>query len=249
MKKRYYVIDIIRGITIVSMILYHSLWDAVYIYKCNFKWYDSIIGRIWQQSIAWSFVFISGFCWSLSRNKIKNGLKTLLAGILITLVTLVFMPQQRIIFGVLTMLGSCMIIMWLIERIIKKINPMVGICVNIILFLFTLNISNGYIGLFGVNMLNIPKIFYTGWIMTYIGFPFLSFWSMDYYGVIPWIFMYISGYYVYKLCERKNHFDKFSKVRIPILEKVGKHSLVIYMIHQPLIYIILGLVFYIINSI
>lgn len=241
-RKRYSIIDIIRGITIISMILYHGMWDVVYIHNVDVRWYNSIIGRIWQQSIAWSFVIISGFCFSFGKAKLKNGLKMIIGSAIISIVTLVFMPNQRIIFGVLTMLGSCTIIVCLIERVLGKCRDIIGIVLGLIMFILTLNISNGYIGIKGLLVIRLPRSLYNNWVSTYLGFPFKNFWSMDYYGVVPWIFLFIVGFYLHKLFVRKNILHILDKVHNKALEQVGKHSLIIYMVHQPIVYVILALV-------
>lgn len=244
-RKRYSTIDILRGITIISMILYHGMWDIVYIHNVDIPWFDSLIGGIWQQSIAWSFVLMSGFCFSFGKKRIKSGLVLLLCSGVITLVTVIFMPQQKIMFGVLTMLGSCVLIVHFFEKILEKINDIVGVISSIIVFLFLKNISSGYVGIEGLFKIQMPKVLYINILTTYLGLPYKGFWSMDYYGVLPWIFLYIVGFYLYKFCERKKYMDNLDKIHIMVLELVGKHSLIIYMLHQPIVYAILSVVFYI----
>ena len=58
-------LDWIRGITLVSMILYHGAWDLVYLFGANWDWYRSKGAYVWQQSICWTFILLSGFCWAL----------------------------------------------------------------------------------------------------------------------------------------------------------------------------------------
>lgn len=45
-------LDTIRGLTLVSMIVYHACWDLVYLYRLDWGWYRSFWAGIWQQSIA-----------------------------------------------------------------------------------------------------------------------------------------------------------------------------------------------------
>ena len=59
-------LDAIRGITIISMIIFHTLWDLVYIYNVDIDWYKGSYGYLWQQGICWTFILLSGFCFSVS---------------------------------------------------------------------------------------------------------------------------------------------------------------------------------------
>ncbi|MBQ9644441.1 MAG: DUF1624 domain-containing protein, partial [Lachnospiraceae bacterium] len=38
--RRYHLLDGIRGITLISMILYHAAWDAVYLLGADWPWYQ-----------------------------------------------------------------------------------------------------------------------------------------------------------------------------------------------------------------
>ena len=116
MKKRYWILDEIRGITLCSMILYHTVWDLVYIFGHNWKWFQTDAAFFWQQSICFTFILLSGFCFSLGKRKFRRGLVVFGAGVLISLVTELFMPQNRIRFGVLTLLGSCMLLIALTQK-------------------------------------------------------------------------------------------------------------------------------------
>ena len=99
-KKRYNLLDNVRGITLISMIVYHGMWDLVYMFGVDIGWYDSIVGYVWQQSICWTFILLSGFCWSLGRRKLRRGLEVFGLSVVISLITVLFMPDNLILFGV-----------------------------------------------------------------------------------------------------------------------------------------------------
>lgn len=45
-------LDSLRGLTLVSMIAYHTCWDLVYLYGFDWGWYRSFQAYVWQQSIC-----------------------------------------------------------------------------------------------------------------------------------------------------------------------------------------------------
>ena len=110
-KVRLHALDSIRGITILSMIAYHAMWDLVYMFGVHADWYRSDGAHLWQQSICWTFILLSGFCHALGRKPWKRGLIVIGASAAVTLVTLIFMPEQKILFGVLNLLGLSMLLM------------------------------------------------------------------------------------------------------------------------------------------
>ena len=236
MKQRYHILDEIRGITLCSMILYHAVWDLVYIFGYNWKWYQSDMAFLWQQSICYTFVLLSGLCVSLGKNKVKRGLVVFGAGILISLVTELFMPQNRIRFGVLTLLGSCMLIAALAERTNVTLW---GIIINLLLFILTRRINYGVLGFADVTVARLPRFLYNlGDFGNYLGFTEQTFFSTDYFSLFPWLFLFLTGYYFYKWMEEKQWLSSMTKA--PSLgawwRPIGRYSLIIYLLHQPVVY-------------
>lgn len=236
MKQRYHILDEIRGITLCSMILYHAVWDLVYIFGYNWKWYQSDMAFLWQQSICYTFILLSGFCVSLGKNKVKRGLVVFGAGILISLVTELFMPQNRIRFGVLTLLGSCMLIAALAERTNVTLW---GIIINLLLFILTRRINYGVLGFADVTVARLPRFLYNlGDFGNYLGFTEQTFFSTDYFSLFPWLFLFLTGYYFYKWMEEKQWLSSMTKA--PSLgawwRPIGRYSLIIYLLHQPVVY-------------
>lgn len=243
--KRYELLDVFRGLTLISMILYHLVWDLVYIEGMKWNWYKTDAAYLWQQSICWTFILLSGFCWSLGRHKLRRGLTVFLAGVIVSLVTCIFMPDQRILFGILTFMGSSMLILTWTEKVWKMIPPEMGITVSFVLFLFLKPINHGYLGMKAWG-LKLPMEWYRkGDAMTFLGLTDESFFSTDYFSLLPWGLLFLSGYFLYRLMEKKELLKIFSCKRLGkgILPLLGKHSLVIYMLHQPLIYGCLQIIF------
>ena len=241
-RTRYEILDSIRGLTLISMILYHAVWDMVYIFGINWDWYESEAAFVWQQSICWCFILLSGFCWSLGTRKLKRGLMVFGAGAVVSIMTLVFMPENAVRFGVLTLLGSCMLIMIPLEKVLRRCHPVLGMMLAFGLFLFTRQINFGIVGIGGLTI-EVPEKLYSNWFMTYLGFTEKSFYSTDYFSVFPWFFLFLTGYYLYGIAEKTKILSRIKGFRNVGLEWIGKRSLYIYMLHQPVIYGVLFLIF------
>lgn len=236
-RKRYELLDSIRGLTLISMMVYHGCWNLVYLYGRNWKWYKSQGAYLWQQSICWTFILLSGFCFVLGKRHIKSGLTVFGSGVLVTLVTLVFMPKNRVVFGVLTCIGSCMLLTAFLKKGLEKIPEIFGCVGSFLLFLFTKNINAGYLGVGEIEILQIPENFYKNLWSTFWGFPAADFYSTDYFSVFPWVFLFFMGFYLALIVKKRGGFEKkIMTVKLPLFSFLGRHSLLIYLLHQPVIY-------------
>lgn len=238
--KRIRLLDDLRGITLISMILYHATWDLVYIFGVNWKWFYTSAAYVWQQSICWTFIFLSGFCWSLGKRKLRRGLIVSGAGLIVSLVTELATPNQRIRFGVLTLLGICMIVMVFLEKLIVNIPTQAGFLGSIVCFLVTRNINRGYLGFERLNLVALPdELYHMGDIATLMGFTDVGFYSTDYFSVCPWIFLFVAGYFGNRIAAERRLLEKIEDWSLPgrMWGIIGKQSLTIYMLHQPVIYL------------
>jgi len=233
-KKRMIWLDSLRGLTIISMVFYHALWDLVFIYHEQIGWYKSTIGYIWQQSICMTFIIISGFCFHLDKHPVKRGLLISFWGIVITLVTAIAEPSAIIIFGILTFYGAAIIIVTIINPIIIKIPSILGFAISILLFVVTRDVPYRYLGYESLKFMRLPDFLYSNYFTTFWGFMHEGFYSSDYFSIIPWIFLFIAGYYFYKIWEKSN-LKSIDLTKGNFLSKLGEHSLLIYILHQPII--------------
>ena len=71
---RYRLLDELRGLDLISMMLYHGMWDVVFLFGVAQKWYTGRPGFVWQQSICWVFILLSGFCLPLGHRPLRRGL-------------------------------------------------------------------------------------------------------------------------------------------------------------------------------
>lgn len=237
--KRYGLLDTIRGITLLSMILYHGAWDMVYLYGRRWGWYTGTGAYLWQQSICWTFIFLSGFCWFLGRKPLRRGLFVFGGGLLVTAATLAAMPENRVVFGVLTLIGSCMLLMVPLQRVFSPAEPRVGFGVSLLLFAVTRNVNRGWLGFEGLRLLRLPRELYANLFTAYLGFPPEGFFSTDYFSLFPWLFLFLAGGFAYGMARGKGMFDRgFLRCEIKPFAFLGRHSLLIYLLHQPILYIV-----------
>ncbi len=257
-KQRYHLLDMLRGLTLISMILYHGTWDLVYLcgnYFYDMLWYQSICewyinnkaAYVWQQSICWTFIFLSGFCWSMGKQHLKRGLLVFGGGAVVSAVTMLFLWEDRVVFGVLTCIGSCMLLMIPVDQQSRNWNPWGGFAVSAFLFILTRNINRGFLGFEDWNLIRLPGGIYRGLLETYLGFTDPQFYSTDYFSLFPWFFLFLAGYFLYQIMQRNRLFERETlrrvlQLRIPPLCFIGRHSLPIYMLHQPVLYGILQLI-------
>ncbi|MBQ9990503.1 MAG: DUF1624 domain-containing protein [Lachnospiraceae bacterium] len=243
LKNRYALIDTIRGLALVSMIGYHGAWNLVYLYGMDWKWYQGREAFFWQQSICWTFILLSGFCWSMGRRQLKNGITVFLSGLLVTTVTLLVMPQNRVVFGVLTCIGSCSLLLFLLHRFLALFPPTPGAGLSFLFFILTYRINSGWLQIGSFLRFELPKAWYRGNglmgnILTWLGFPTPDFYSTDYFSLFPWFFLFLTGYFLYHLFQKRDWMRaKIWELNIPPLAVLGRNSLLIYLLHQPLLYL------------
>lgn len=119
--KRLYVLDSLRGLAVIAMILYHTLWDLVFMFDVSIPWFRSDTAHVFQLSIRWAFILISGFSWHLGSKKLKRALVVLGASAVISAVTFIFTYEARILFGVLSLLGASMLVAIPLDKLFAKI--------------------------------------------------------------------------------------------------------------------------------
>ena len=234
--RRIAALDTLRGLTLVSMIAYHACWDLVYLFRMDWDWYRGTGAYIWQQSICWTFILLSGFCWALGRHPLRRGLTVFACGAAVTAVTMLFMPEEQILFGVLTLIGSSMLLMIPAERAVRRIPAGAGLAGSLVLFALLRNVNRGTLGFEGLILAELPAGLYRDQLTAYLGFPGPGFFSTDYFSLLPWFFLFLAGYFLRRLLERPMAEWDPDTLRCPPLAALGRRSLAVYMVHQPVVY-------------
>ena len=232
-RPHYGLLDTVRGVCILSMVAYHGMYDLVDIFGLPSAWYTGLPGYIWQQSICWTFILLSGMCWQLSRRHVKRGLLLVGCGAAITLITWLVMPSQRILYGVLNLLGLSALLLIPLDKVFRKIPAWAGLGGALLLFALTTNVSRGSLGFEGLVLCRLPRWLYATDLLAVVGFPSPSFWSTDYFPLLPWFFLFCAGYFLWSLLDKSPRAKELLRPGLRPLSFLGRHSLVIYLIHQP----------------
>ena len=232
-RPHYGLLDTVRGVCILSMVAYHGMYDLVDIFGLPSAWYTGLPGYIWQQSICWTFILLSGMCWQLSRRHVKRGLLLVGCGAAISLITWLAMPSQRILYGVLNLLGLSALLLIPLDKVFRKIPAWAGLVGALLLFALTKNVSRGSLGFEGLVLCRLPRWLYATDLLAVVGFPSPSFWSTDYFPLLPWFFLFCAGYFLWSLLDKSPRAKELLRPGLRPLSFLGRHSLVIYLIHQP----------------
>ena len=208
---RYRLLDELRGLDLISMMLYHGMWDVVFLFGVAQKWYTGRPGFVWQQSICWVFILLSGFCLPLGHHPFRRG---------------------AVVFGA--------------GALLRRVPPAAGVAVSALLFWGTYPTMKGFWNLPG-GRLALPQALYASYTTAYFGFLPKSFFSTDYFPLLPWLFLFWAGWFLHRLLGRER-LGPLRRSVCPPLGWMGRHSLIIYLLHQPVILGVLTVAFRLVRA-
>ena len=237
-RPHYGLLDTVRGVCILSMVAYHGMYDLVDIFGLPSAWYTGLPGYIWQQSICWTFILLSGMCWQLSRHHVKRGLLLVGCGAAISLITWLVMPSQRILYGVLNLLGLSALLLIPLDKALRKLPPWLGLAGAGALFFLTRGVPRGYLGFEGLRLWDLPAALYQWDALAVLGFHSPGFSSTDYFPLLPWFFLYLAGYFLWRVLTPHRKVLELLQPGLRPLSFVGRYSLLIYLVHQPLLMVL-----------
>lgn len=221
-KERIWELDALRGLCILFMVGIHLVLDLKG-FDYTGSWLFHFL-RVWGSVL---FLLISGICVTLGSHSLRRGLIVFAAGLLCTAVT-VGMYLLRfadssilILFGVLHCLGLCMILWPLFRRAPVWV---LGLCAAVLLGL-------GY--WFQTFHVSVPGLFP-------LGLTTKAFRSADYFPMLPHLGWFLLGAILGKTVyrEKKTRLPRVNSQAAPIraLCWCGRQSLIIYLLHQPILY-------------
>ena len=219
-KQRIQLIDALRGLAVLLMVIHHFLYDLAAFAGAPWWLFSNPIFNPLHFVFAGLFIFLSGVSSNFSRSNIKRGLKALLCAAVITAVT-VWMDMD-VWFGVLHLLSVCMILYGLSRPLWEKLPSWV-----VPVFSAAGIVLTGHM-VYGVPT-EIPYLWMFGWTTA-------DFVSTDYFPLLPWAFVFLLGTWAGRYIKTGRLPQWFYTAKVPRLAAVGRHSLVIYMLHQPVLY-------------
>jgi len=226
MKQRIWELDALRGVCVLGMILVHLIYDLTEIYRL-WDWEYPPFFNFIKNYGGILFVLISGICASFGGSRLRRGLTVLGCGFLCTLVTLGlqrlgFGGEGSVIwFGILHCLGVCMLLWHPLRHLPTPVLPVLGLPLI----------------LAGHSLMNLRPVRH-GWFVA-LGILPDWFFSPDYFPLLPFFGYFLLGAFagrtLYKT--RTSLFPGIAGNAPPLrfLRGCGRHSLLIYLAHQPIL--------------
>ncbi len=222
-KKRIELMDAARGLSLYLMVYHHFFYDLMTFAGAPEQIFYNPVLMLLQHFFAGLFIFISGVSSNFSHSNVRRGLKTLAVALLVTLVTtLMNMP---IVFGILHLLGTCMLLYGLTQGFWQKLDERAAwavpaFCVPGVL------LTGRLVG-------GVPSATPHLWML---GFVTPDFYSADYFPLLPWIFVFLLGAWAGRYVREGRLPKWFYDAKVPLFPTLGRHSLLIYILHQPVLY-------------
>ena len=236
-RPRIHTLDELRGIAIFCMIFFHAFYTIGYFFGYDWGVWLVNLFRPAEPFFAGLFIVISGIACNLSHSNLERGVKLALIALAITLITYLTVGQENMIqFGILHMLACCMLLYGLSNKYLKLIPSWLGILINVILFVLTLQIPHHIFGLPPLFSVTVPDSWYSTSFLFMFGFPNDTFVSSDYFPLVPWLFLFFAGTYLGRIGVKKKFPKPLFKKRLGFFGFLGRHSLLIYLMHQPIIF-------------
>jgi uncharacterized membrane protein len=237
---RFWEVDFLRGIAIIMMVIYHVLFDVTFL-RIYYIDLSSIPVLLFLHPIGTMFLLLVGVSLTLSYARVKEtltprqrrkkfilrGLYIFGGGILATLGTWLYLKEGYIVFGVLHCIGVSIILAYPLIR--YRVYPLVLgiICVIVGIFLQRMVV------------VDFPWLLWLGFIPNY-------FYTVDYFPLLPWFGVILVGIFIGNSLYQNNkrRFEIKDLSGFLVVRGVcflGRHSLLIYLIHQPIIVALLTL--------
>ena len=140
--KRYWELDFLRGIAIVLMVVYHGLVDYSFITGSPFL-ITGYINLFWQDGTVILFLLLFGIGTVLSTSKhssqpkvvfkktIRKGSLLFGWGMIITVMTFIFIRKEFVVFGIMHLLGVCTLLLYPLRKY-RYLNLVLGVIIIIL---------------------------------------------------------------------------------------------------------------------
>ena len=226
---RVFLIDVLRVFAIVMMIAYHFCYDLKYFGWTSWTIPDGDGWRYWRYVIVSLFVFTMGASMGLAtahgrnyRAFYKRLSKIAVCAFIITIMSLVMFAKSWIYFGILHFMAVASCFVFLLSGVNWKLTMIIGIGI-----------------LIG---------FFMGWLPRRWPFDFISTlpgYTEDFVPLFPWLGVACIGLafsQIFRTSEYANRnltLEGSDNRMARTISVTGKRSLLIYMIHQPILFAVL----------
>lgn len=259
-KRRVWEIDFLRGFFFLAVVLYHMAWDMAFMPSMIFsnsasamvsnpammnliEWcYDILVSESMEYLVNFfsgAFLVLTGISCSFSRSNIRRSFRTCLIALAITYVSYIASvitgSEMTIVFGILHNMGLTLFIYSIFEVICKwlkvKMNPWVIMVIGVGMLGYGLYLNYWTkVPVYSFNQLNPERL-----ASVMLGF---SYTYTDDFGMMPHsgkILIGIAlGMLLYK--DKKSLLPKLDGRWNRPLCFLGRHTFLVYIIHQPIIW-------------
>ena len=210
-------LDLMRGIAIIMMIVFHLIYDLnefgyTNIPLSNFwltSYWRYLIVFLFLNSVGISLVIAYGNGYSL--NKFMKRLSLLgLAALSVSIGTFILFPDAWVYFGILHLIWTGTLIAIFFIQL-----PKISLFIAALIFVFKV-------------FLNLPDLSFLSVLLS----DYLPLSSVDFYPLFPWIAFIFTGIYL----GHNPIYKKIFFMKLPLLQLIGQHSLIIYLLHQVILF-------------
>ena len=219
-RRRFDILDAWRSLAVVLMLVYHFLFDLYIFGVMTPEQLFCTPLNLMQKFICCSFILLAGMSARFSRSNLRRGVAVLLAGAVVEIGAAV--GGQTIRFGILMFMGASMLLYHFAGRWLQKLPgpPLAAGCG--VLFLLT-------------RWWTSRTVVSVRWLYP-LGFLWPGFYSADYFPLLPWFFLFLFGTVWGGLCLERRQ-GRLLSARLPAaVTWLGRHSLLVYVLHQPILY-------------
>ena len=202
------------------MVIHHFLYDCVEFLNGPSWLFSNPVFNILHYFFAGLFIFLSGVSSRFSRSNVRRGLIVIAIAIVITTVT--YLMDMQILFGVLHLLGFSMVFFGLTRKFCDMIPRKAASFIYIALIIA---------GAIATSRINIDSKY-----MWMLGWTYPGFISYDYFPIIPWLFVFLLGTWAGTYIAERRLPIRFYEIKIPFFPAIGRKALIIYILHQPVLY-------------
>ncbi|MCB9157884.1 MAG: DUF1624 domain-containing protein [Caldilineaceae bacterium] len=234
---RFWEVDALRGVAIVMMVIYHFTWDLWFFHIVSTEMFWSPFWKLFQRTTASLFLLLVGVSLTISYNRrkvnpqangphtlfwsyLRRGLYILGFGVIIGLFTRAA-GTGRVDFGILHLIGAAIIITYPLLPY-RWLNLVLGILILVV----------GP----SVQALRVDTLW-----LVWLGPRPEYYPAVDYFSLMPWLGVVLIGIFLGNTLYAGGA-PRFTMPQIGhwppvrLLQLLGRNSLFIYLIHQPLLY-------------